>query len=165
MIRSIQTVAASFTRPADTTAYAAGDLVANSTAAASVVPLSWVPNKQRSGFWLKGVRLRLDKSDITNAQFRVHLYSASPTFVTAGDNSAFATVVATGYASWLCSLDTTFVMRDVAGAAGVALPGSAVILPMPFDANATIYGLIEALAAYTPKSAGVITGELLLEQL
>ncbi len=163
MIRSLRTIAASFIRPSDTTAYAAGDLVANSTTAASVVPLSWTPNKQRAGFWLKGVRLRIDKSDITNAQFRVHLYSAIPTFVTAGDNSAFSTVVATGYASWLCSLDATFAMRDAAGAAGMALPGSAVILPQPFDADATIYGLVEALAAYTPKSASVITAELLAE--
>lgn len=30
-----------FTRPADTTQYAAGDLIANSATAASVVPLSW----------------------------------------------------------------------------------------------------------------------------
>jgi len=165
MLRGFASPSASFTRPADTTAYSVGDLVANSTTAGSVVPLSWQPNLQRAGFRVKGVRLRFDKSDVANAQFRVHLYSALPTFVTAGDNSAFATVVATGYASWLCSLDATLVFKDAAGAAGVALPGSAVILPQALDAGATVYGLIEALAAYTPKSASVITAALLTELL
>jgi hypothetical protein len=36
----INTVSATFTRPSDTTAYASGDLVANSTTAGSVTPLT-----------------------------------------------------------------------------------------------------------------------------
>lgn len=152
-----------FTRPADTTVYAAGDLVANSTANASVVPLSWTPNPQRAGFWVTGVLLRFDKSDVANASFRVHLYSATPTFVTAGDNSAFSTVVATGYASWIASFDATLVMKDAAGAAGIAVPTEGLIRPQMLAEGATVYGLVEALAAYTPKSAGVITAQLLVE--
>ena len=50
----------SFTRPANTTQYAANDLVANSTTAGSVVPLSFPTNQIR----LQGIirRVRLYKS-------------------------------------------------------------------------------------------------------
>ena len=156
--------AATFTRPADITAYTAGDLVANSTSAGSVVPLSWTVFPSRDGGgWVKAVRLRIDKSDVANAQFRVHLYSAIPTFTSAGDNSAFSTVVATGYTAWLASFDVTMVMKDAAGAAGNALPGSGMAFPLALTRGTTVYGLIEALAGYTPKSASVFTAELLVE--
>jgi len=39
------TSSASFTRPANTTAYADGDLVANSATAASVVPLTFTSSR------------------------------------------------------------------------------------------------------------------------
>jgi len=42
---------ATFTRPGDTNVYASGDLVANNTAAASVVPMSWTtPGRRLSRF-------------------------------------------------------------------------------------------------------------------
>jgi hypothetical protein len=154
---------ANFTRPSDTTAYSIGDLVANSTTAASVVALSWTPFKVRAGGWITGARLRIDKSDVTNAQFRLHLYSATPTFVTGGDNSAFSTVVATGYASWLCSFDATLYAIDAAGVAGIMVPTEGLVAPAAIGQGSTVYGILEARAAYTPKSASVLTVELLVE--
>jgi hypothetical protein len=155
-----------FTRPSDTTAYTSGDLVANSTTAGSVVPMSWIPSINRVGFWVKGVRLKINNATITNATFRVHIYNATPTFVTGGDNSAFGTVVATGYAAWLDSFDVTLVGLHADGAAGIAVPteGAASNMPHPLAANTTVYGLIEARAAYTPASGSIITAELLVEQ-
>jgi hypothetical protein len=75
-----------FTRPADTTAYAAGDLVANSTVAGSVVlDTVAVARNNDEAFTLLRCRLQKSGTTITNASFRVHVYSAAPTF-TNGDN-------------------------------------------------------------------------------
>lgn len=158
-----------FTRPSDTTGYTSGDLVANSTTGTSVVPLSWIPAVSRVGFWVKGVRLKINNASVTNATFRVHLYNATPTLAggaNTGDNAAFGTVVTTGYAAWIDSFDVTLVGLHADGAAGIAVPteGAASFMPHPLAANTTVYGLIEARAAYTPASGSIITAELLVEQ-
>lgn len=160
-----------FTRPSDTNVYAAGDLVANSTSAASVVPMSWavsLAGYNAASFYVTGVRLKMDDPDVTNAQFRVHLYKTAPTFTSSGDNGVYGTVVATGNASWLASFDVTFVALHADGAVGIAVPTEAMMVPQLLVSQipgspVTVYGLIEARAAYTPKSAGVITAELLVE--
>jgi hypothetical protein len=154
---------ANFTRPADTTQYAVGDLVANSTTAGSVVAMSWSPFPVRAGGWITGARLRIDKSDVTSASFRLHLYTATPTFVTGGDNSAFSTVVATGYASWLASFDATLQAIDAAGVSGIMAPTEGLVAPCNCLQGALVYGLLEARGTYTPKSASVLTVELLVE--
>jgi hypothetical protein len=161
-------VSANFTRPSDTNAYAAGDLVANNTSAGSVVAMSWVVSPaypRASGYspvYISGVRLHASKATVTAASFRVHLYSASPTFTSSGDNGVFGTVVATGNANWLASFDVTMVALHADGASGIAVPTEGVVVPQ-VPSGGTVYGLIEALAAYTPSSAEVFTAELLLE--
>lgn len=146
---------ASFTRPADTTAYASGDLVANSTTAGSVTPLSFVLGGQNVLGHLRVVRARMYKSttSTTNATFRLHLYQASPT-VTNGDNGAW---LSTGAADWLGNIDVTSMLAFSDGAAGTgSLPaGSEAFLRL--KAGATIYGLIEARGAYTPGNAEVFS--------
>lgn len=185
MAQPVQTVTGviqpsySFVRPSDTTAYTAGDLVANSTSSAAVVPMQWrigvatALNSSTSAgvghsVYITGVRLRLDHPSLTGASFRVHIYKAIPTFVTGGDNSAFGTVVATGYANWMGSFDATIVHITADGVAGTAVPTEGTILPVHLtDLNpgsaVVVYGLIEALGAYAPKTAGTIAAELLVE--
>lgn len=158
----IYTPSVSFTRPSDTTAYAAGDLVANSTTAASVVPLTWNTSSPSGAFKIMGVRLLKTAASVTNAQFRVHLYSATPTIATAGDNSAFASNVS-GNAGWLGSFDGTMVASHADGAAVVCLPTLQV--PSRVAEGAALFGLVVALAAYTPASAEVFTVVPIFEQL
>jgi hypothetical protein len=108
---------ASFTRPNDTTAYSANDLVANLTTAGSVDPLA-IPVGGYSGMInLRLVRARLTKSgtSATNANFRIHLYSQSPTCAN-GDNAAWSTNDA---AYWLGNIDVTSVLALTDGCAGV----------------------------------------------
>lgn len=161
---------ATFTRPADTNAYASGDLVANSTTAGSVVPLSWsigASTSAKSYFYVTGVRLKLDNATLTNAQFRVHIYNAAPAVATTGDNGVYGTVVS-GNANWLGSYDITMATLHADGVVGIAVPTEGEIAPQHITGLApgspvTIYGLIEARAAYTPKSGGVFTAELMVE--
>ncbi len=143
---------AAFTRPADTTAYASGDLVANSTTAGSVSPLSFSVSGGR-GFKLHRVGLQRSQATPTNANFRVHFFNDSPT-VTNGDNGAIAPTVS-GYLGAV----------DVDGTGAVAFTGgsktnvSTSTFPtlMYLDGDHTIYALIEARAAYTPASGETFT--------
>jgi hypothetical protein len=143
-----------FTRPADTTAYANGDLVANSTTAGSVVPLTFA-NAVRDVAGvsrIERIRLRKSGTSITNASFRVHLFSASPT-VTNGDNGAFLTPVSDYIGAFDVIMDRAF--SNGAAGAGVPISGGAATFTIP--AGTSLFALIEARAAYTPVSAEVFT--------
>lgn len=140
---------ASVTRPADTTAYASGDLVANSTTAGSVVPLAFYGATRGPGLGAQIRRARVGKSgtSVTNATFRLHLFTASPT-VGSGDNAAIS--ISTGAANYLGQIDVTVGQAFGDGAAGQATT------EINF-ATSTLYGLLEARGAYTPASAEVFT--------
>lgn len=158
-------VSANFTRPADTTAYASADLVANSTTAGSVVPMSFTTAARTtagSGQVL-GARLKKSTNTTANASFRLHLYKASPT-CTNGDNGAWLT----DQSGYIGSIDL-----DISGSNGrvfsdpaaEVVAGPAVTLPIIFAATATtIYGLLEARGSYTPGNAEVFTVELEISQ-
>lgn len=155
--------AQSFTRPSDTTTYTIGDLVANSTTAASVVPFTWQLPAANT-MLVKGIRLRKNQALITNAQFRIHMFSALPVVTVAGDNGALLTDVA-GVASWLECFDVTMLGSLNDGSAGIATSKSGRDVPFycPVVAGAApkLYGLIEALAAYVPASGEIFTATLI----
>src|ERR1041385_1792793 len=79
-----------FVRPNDTTAYANGDLVANSTTANSVTPMTFKAPLRGIRLWR--VFLFRTSTTVTNAKFRLHLFNDSPT-VANGDNGAFSSTV------------------------------------------------------------------------
>ena len=155
---------ASFTRPANTTAYASGDLVANSATAGNVEPLRFGVQKMGRANGVIGFA-RLLKSDptVTNANFNLHLFATSPT-VTNGDNGAFAVSNAESFLGTI-NFDLTseaFVTAtDVIKrcpfthtVGGTVFPGLlAFDLDLMADGGRIIYGLLAAAAAYTPASA------------
>src|SRR5262249_15384086 len=156
-----RTPAASFTRPSNTTAYASGNLVANSVTAGSVVPLSFaLGNSYGIGqFRINRARLAKSGTGVTNASFRIHLYAGSPSPAN-GDGGAWSPDRA---GKWLGNIDVTSMLAFTDGAAGTgSLPaGSEGLIRLP--AGATVYALIEARAAYTPAASEVFT--LTLEDL
>lgn len=148
---------ASFTRPADTTAYAVADLVANSTTAGSVTALSFtVARVAGGGGTLRRARLRKSGAVLTNATFRLHLYKVSPT-PTNGDNGAWFTDQA---AEYLGAFDVTLDRAFSDGAAGNGVPVNGSEITFSLTAGQVVYGLTEARAAYTPASAEVFTWTL-----
>lgn len=153
----IRCPSANFTRPADTTAYASADLVANSTAAGSVIPLEYdvgTPVNGRGGM-IRRVRLRKSGTSTTNAAFRIHFYKAKPTIAN-GDNSAWSTNGATDY---LGAVDVTMDRAFTDGAVGSGVPNTGAEINFYLDdvnRNA-LYALIEARATYTPASGEVFT--------
>ena len=141
---------ANFTRPADTTAYASGDLVANSTTVGSVVPMTFARVTKGGGQSAQIRRVGITKTgtSITNTTVRVHLFSVLPTLSTNGDNGAIT--IATGAAGYLGQVDVVINQAFTDGAAGW--------LTTEINTNAlTLYGLLEARGAWTPASAEVIT--------
>ena len=152
MTSIIAATAPTFTRPADVTAYAAGDLVANSVTAASVVvPVFTFPFGR--SLQIKHARLVKSTNGVSNPAFRLNLFSVVPTFQTAGDNGLLSADLI-GAANFIGSL-------SIGGSFSVGSDGAgAILLPFsntsPYDGpivSSTVYGILEALAAYAPGSA------------
>lgn len=148
---------ASFTRPADTTAYASGDLVGNSTTAGSVTPLSFNVSKFSTGggaIIVRRARIVKSLGILTNAQFRLHLYNTSNgatnqgVSVANGDNAAYQ---ATKVSNYLGYMSVTMEVSHSNGAVGWTEPVRGMEMnPVLAAGQFTIQGLLEARAAYTP---------------
>lgn len=152
-------IQASFTRPADTTAYAAGDLVANSTTAGSVIPLSFANAVRMAGDCVRIERVRIEKSgtSLTNASFRLHLFESSPT-PTVGDNGVFNNAGALASNNILNHAGTfpvTMVWSASDGAMGIGVPTTGSGATASPTSGTSLFGLLEVTAAYTPVSGEV----------
>lgn len=146
---------ANFTRPADTTAYAVGDLVANSTTAGSVAAMQFTAARVAAGsFMLRRCKIAKSGTGVTSALFRLHLFTAAPATVTNGDNGAFSV---SGVADYLGAFDVTVDRAFTDGAAGVGVPVSGSEITVKLASGQIIYGLLEARGAYTPGNAEVFT--------
>ena len=142
---------ASITRPSNTTAYTAGDVVGDTGGSAIVSLTSAGPS---GGFVLvQSVSLVFSDSTVPSGMgaFRLHLYSASPTAI--ADNAAFdllsgdrATYM--GFIDLPTPLDfgsTLYTQTDY--------PGRLIKLG---TASTTLFAELETRAAYTPVSASTV---------
>ena len=153
--------AASFTRPANTTAYAAGQLVANSTTAGSVVPMAFTLGNSFGPGQFRMMRYRLVKSStsVANATFRLHLYEAQPA-VANGDGGTWLSSLA---AHWLGNMDVSAMYAFSDGAAGTGADPAGAEAFIKMYQGKVIYGLLMALGACTPASGETFT--VVLEEL
>lgn len=154
----VNNIAALFTRPNDTTAYASGDLVANSVTAGSVVPMAFPLSFSSGTGQTRITRARFAKSGTTAtlSAFRLHLYEASPV-CTNGDNGAWLTTKAANYLGNIDGPTVLFAFSDGCALSGAAPAGSEMILRLSSGNASTIYGLLEARAAYVPAANEVFT--------
>jgi hypothetical protein len=153
-------VNAAYTRPSDTTAYAAGDVVSNSTSASVPLVFNGVARFEGGTGRIVGARLYDDSAPGTAGDFEMHLYRASP--AVANDNSAWAP---TDAASLTITAKIAFGTVTVMGAANVAYFVTGLDCHFKCGEGLTdLYGVLVARNAYTPASAGVITIELDVEQ-
>lgn len=141
----------SFTRPADTTAYTAADLVANSTTAGSVVPMQF---KTPNGGRIERVRLTKTNTVLTNATFNLYLYESSPT-VTNGDNGAFSSTESGFLGVVALNASTSQTTSDKATVVATVSP--------PIYTTGNIFGLLRAEGTYTPTSGEVFNVTLFLK--
>jgi hypothetical protein len=167
-----------FTRPADTTAYTVGDLVANNTTPANVVPLDFMTAgtflDTRSG-WLRRamVTVRGAGVSITNGSFNLDVFRYRPA-VTNGDNGVYAPLSGASQIGpgWIARLSGALVVNTANEAYGSLQPGGAnnqFDIPIRLDRPASnvrgladdgLFGLLSAAGAWTPPSAAVFAVRL-----
>lgn len=144
-------------RPADTTAYAVGDLIANNTVAGSVTPIALPVARIVGGTGMvRSLRLKVNDSAWKAATIRVHLFRDSPT-VAVGDNGALnvSETYAFTESNYMGYVDVAMPQQTSDGYVkgfGVRSIGG----EWNFDAapaSQNIYALLEARTAVTPGSA------------
>lgn len=154
----------SFTRPANTTQYAANELVANSATAGSVVPMKFsIKGLGRTGI-IRAARLYKSGTGVTAASFNINLFTADPGAPTNGDNGAFAVSSAVSYLEKIAvDLSSGAVAGGTTGAAKRSA-ATAIYVAFP-DMNSFLYGLLEVTGTYTPASGETFTVTLEIESL
>jgi hypothetical protein len=143
---------ASFTTPSGTTAYATGDLIANSGTAGSVTPMAFTVCRDTTGAtgMIRRARVKTADTGFAGATVRLHLYKSSPT-VANGDNGAWSSTEADWIGDVDVILDHPFTDPFEKGI-GTPAQGSEI----NYDCNSgvqAIYGLMEARGAVTPQGA------------
>lgn len=160
--RDVKRISAAFTRPSDTTQYAAGDVVGPVTTPAAMS----FPNAARgnggSGRILE-LLLMFDLETITTATFRLHFFNAVLT--PAADNAAFAGI-ATLPATYLGYVDPVILVTQAGGTAGQIRHafGTSPFEYQCADGGSGLWVVITALGTYTPKSAGLVRLSLTVQR-
>jgi hypothetical protein len=154
--------AASFQRPNDSNPYVAGDAIANSTTAGSVVPISFaISDTNDAPVAIRSATLVINgtAAGTAGATFTLHLYRSSPT-ATAGDNAAFTQpAIASGYLGSLTGQTKLFADGSVAIMA-VDQGAGQDLLCRPTSGARTIFGLLQLAAGsagFTPAAQATKT--------
>ena len=136
------------TRPADTTAYAAKDVVADSTATPTVITFPAIVKRNGSEGYIVAARLMTDQSTNT-ARYRLHLYATAPTPI--ADNAPFAMLYA-NRENRIGFIDFSAMQTEGTGSTAALALNTEVRLAFRAGATTAIYGVLETLDAFTPAS-------------
>ncbi|MGE0131917.1 MAG: hypothetical protein AB7U82_27855 [Blastocatellales bacterium] len=148
----------SFTRPANTTQYAAGDAVSDSSAPITFASIARINNG--SGV-ITGAILVDSANQSTKGQFELWLFDTSPAVDT--DNAAFTpTDAECATLIGVIPFNVAYVGDATAGAGGNAVyPAQGLSLPFKCTGGTDdIFGLIVVRNAYTPVSSEAFTVRL-----
>lgn len=151
------TASGNFTRPANTTAYSSGQIIAESVTAGSCNPISLaVARAIDSTGAIRRVYLRVNDTAWLNATVRVHLFRSAVTFA-AGDGGTLAgNLTESGYLGYCdVTLDRQFSNPFVAGHGVPAIGGEINFLPT--SGAQTVFAVLEARSAVTPTASKVFT--------
>lgn len=152
--RYIVAASAAYTRPANVTAYAAGDAVSDNATAGSVTAMAFALSEINDEP-ISIERLRLTTADTgpatASATFEVWLFSSDPTAssgVGGGDNAAFAQK----RAGFIGRMSGVFFAASE-GSLAECLPNvGGRIVTLPATGAKTIYALMKTLTAFTPSA-------------
>lgn len=140
----------SFTRPNNTTAYAANDVVG--TDAATNMTFTNCAVTAGTHIIITGLTLEIDVNAVPAGMsgFRLHLFNAAPTAIT--DNSAF-NLIAADRSKYLgnIAIDAPSDLGDTIWVDMTNVNKKVRLL----DNSTTLYGVLETLAAFTPSAVTV----------
>lgn len=144
---------ASLTRPADTTAYAVGDAVSNSTGAPAVLQLTLPGAANGQSYVVTDVIVTSSVKGATLPQFTAIL--AAATFTATADNAALALDQTTFEAATTSFVSLTE-QNSTSTRARVAATGLNLVRSLAVS-DTKLYGALMAANAYTPASGEVLT--------
>ena len=148
------TIKAQFTRPNDTTAYAAGDVVGPAVTGNLVFSSTDPTMKLGENVIFNRASLRADVAALPTGMgsLRLHLFDSAPTAI--ADNAAFNLIEADRdkYLGYI-DFDT---MQDLGDTLYITMPS------LNFQAkigitSTTLYGVLQTLSGYTPTASAVKT--------
>lgn len=162
---------ADFTRPANTTAYASGDVVADSTTAATVLTFPRCASTGGNGGSIRSAVLIDGAAAATKLSADLFLFDTAPASY-GNDNEAFVPTDAEMQAAiGVISLDGTAAANIKVGDATVGAGGNCIVqltgLDIPFrcvPGSSDLFGVLVARNAYTPVSAETFRIKLGIEQ-
>lgn len=140
-------VTATFTRPSDTTAYAAQDAVSNSTSAPTILTFANAARFTGGSGLILSARHVKNSTTTANATFRLYLYRATASAV--NDNAQFPLLWA-NRSNRIGHIDFTHTTQGTGSDSTSALT---TFVNLPFVADGTsLFGQLQVTAAYTPAS-------------
>ena len=159
------------TRPANTTAYAAGNSISNNTVAGSVTALSaTVSDTNDDPITLTDILLVTTDTGAAGKRIRAYVYNSDPTANTgvgAGDGAAFANKHAGYIGSFSGMLETGFsdgavgrlvpTFNDSAASPTPNAPAGGLIVVKPVLGAKTLFIQLQAVDSFTPVSASTWT--------
>lgn len=152
--------AATLTRPADTTAYAAKDAISNSTSAPTYLTFANLARVSGGSGYIVKAQLMTNQS--TNvAQYRLHLFNTAPTAI--NDNSPY-TLLWANRASRVGYIDFGAAATEGSGSDAANSQNDTARLHFVTSGSASLFGILETLSAFTPASDQVFYIALSAEQ-
>lgn len=155
---------ATFTRPADTTAYAALDAVSNSTSAPTIMTFAGAARSVGGSGYIVKAELCTDLATCT-AYFRLHLFTLS-TIAAKNDNAQYDSLWTSRNAR-VGFIDFPACAQEGTGstsAFAIVIPSSGT-LPYVCDvADTALYGLLQTRSIWTPASAQNFNLKLMVDK-
>lgn len=154
------TVQASYTRPADTTAYTGGDVVADSTSAATILTFAALTKDMNGGAIIQEALLIDSANQSTKPDLELWLFDT--TFAIQNDNAAWAPTDAQleGLVGVIPFSSSSFKSGDATSGAGGNCACDVQGLGMPVNTKGgkvDLFGVLVVRNAYTPVSAEKFT--------
>jgi hypothetical protein len=154
---------AEFTRPANTTAYTASDAVSNSASAPAALTFPNLTRGNTKSAYIVKASIATDLKTCT-ARFRLHLFNGASAPTAINDNDA-QTLLYANRASYVGSIDFAgMTTEDATNSTGAFAFNLNPRLPFVTSGSTSLYGLLEALDAFTPASGQNFSVALTVEQ-
>ena len=155
------------TRPANTTAYAAGDSISNSATAGSVTALSAsVSDVNDDPVFLADILISSTDTGLAGKKLRANLFNADPTAssgVSGGDNAAYAQKKNGYIGTFVGTMETGFSDGSVGRLVpsfrdANYTPAGGFVVTKPVSGNVTLYIQFVAEEAFTPSANSTTIG-------
>lgn len=161
---SVYSTSIELTRPADTTAYTANDVVSNATDTTTPLVLANFGRLAGASGYIVGAKLTTNLKSIT-PRFRVHLFNVN-TATVAADNAAYKEVYA-DISKRISSFDLAAMSTGADTTNSDMSRSMDMTLRIPFvlaAASTTAYAVLETLDGFTPASGEKFTLTIICDQ-